>query len=119
MNPSPNKSRIGLFIKKTLNYTRLSTFENNLNSFIWVKLNIKNKKPIYFGGGYRQYTLPCKMGIKNSKSAKNQIDRFSTLLDSWSRGLKSQHDTIVSMDSNVDFYPLTRHRENYLDKKLF
>ena len=33
--------------------------------------------------------------------------------------LKSNCDTIVTMDSNVDFYPLSKHHENYLDKKLY
>ena len=94
-------------------------YENDLNSFIWVKLQIKNKKPIYFGGGYRQWGLPCEMGLSDSRSPKNQIDRFSTLLNSWSLVLKTKCDTLVTMDSNVDFYPLSKHHERYLDKKLF
>ena len=78
-----------------------------------------NKKPIYFGGGYRQWGLPSEMGLKETRSPQNQIDRFSFLLNSWSQILKSKCDTIVTLDSNVDFYPLSKHHENYLDKKLY
>ena len=119
MSPCPKKARMALFIKKTIPYTRIPKYENDLNSFIWIKLNIKNKKPIYFGGGYRQWALPSEMGLRDSRSSKSQIDRFSTLLKSWSLILKAKCDTIVTLDSNVDFYPLSKHHENYLDKKLY
>ena len=93
-------------------------FENDLNSFIWIKINVINsKEPIYFGGGYRQYTFPCEMGIKDSQSAKNQLNRFSSILNTWSSVLQTKCDAKVSMDSNIDFYPLTKHHNNYLDKK--
>ena len=59
------------------------------------------------------------MGLKDTRSSKSQIDRFSALLNSWSSILKHNCDTIVAMDSNVDFYPLSKHHENYLDKKLY
>ena len=59
------------------------------------------------------------MGLEDTRSNKSQIDRFSALLQSWSSVLKAKCDTIVMMDSNVDFYPLSKHHENYLDKKLY
>ena len=59
------------------------------------------------------------MGLKHTRSPKNQIDRFSSVLNSWSRILKSKCDTIVALDSNIDFYPLSKHHENYIDKKLY
>ena len=95
------------------------SYENDLNSFIWVKISIKSKRPILFGGGYRQFALPSEMGLTDSRKNKNQIDRFKTLLEAWETALKSNFDTIVAMDSNIDFYPLTKHHENYLDKKLY
>ena len=119
MQPCPKKARMALFIKKTITYTRVHKYENDLNSFIWIKINIKNKKPVYFGGGYRQWALPCEMGLKDSRECKNQIDRFKSILNSWSLILKAKCDTIVTMDSNIDFYPLSKHHERYLDKKLF
>ena len=119
MTPCPKKARMALFIKKSITYTRLAKYEHELNSVIWIKINIKNKKPVYFGGGYRQWALPGEMGFKDSRSPKNQINRFSSLLNSWSLILKSKCDTIVSLDSNIDFYPLSKHHENYLDKKLY
>ena len=119
MVPQPKKARMALFIRKSIPYTRMQKYENDLNSFIWIRLNIKNKRPIYFGGGYRQWALPCDMGLRDSRSTKNQIDRFMTLLNSWSLVLKAKCDTIVSLDSNVDFYPLSKHHEKYLDKKLY
>ena len=85
MNPCPKKARIAIFIKKNITYSRLAQYENDLNSFIWIKIDLKHKKPLYFGGGYRQWGLPNEMGLKDTHSAKNQIDRFSTLIDSWSR----------------------------------
>ena len=118
MSPCPKKSRMALFIRNSLPYTRMYKFENDLNSFIWIKINVINsKKPIYFGGGYRQYTFPCEMGIKDSKSAKHQLNRFSSILNTWSSVLQTKCDAKVSMDSNIDFYPLTKHHNNYLDKK--
>ena len=120
MSPCPKKSRIALFIRKTLTYSRMCHYENDLNSFIWIKITLKNsKKPIYFGGGYRQFTLPCEMGVDDSRSVKNQMNRFSSILDSWSAVLQNKCHTIVSMDSNIDFYPLSKHHDNYLDKKLY
>ena len=73
MSPCPKKARMAIFIKKTLTYKRLPQYENDLNSFIWIKLQLKNSKPFFFGGGYRQWSLPSEMGLKDTKSAKNQI----------------------------------------------
>ena len=42
MVPCPKKARMALFIKKTLTYSRMEKYENDLNSFIWIKLQIKN-----------------------------------------------------------------------------
>ena len=41
MNPCPKKSRMALFIKKSITYSRLATYEHELNSFIWIKIFIK------------------------------------------------------------------------------
>ena len=59
------------------------------------------------------------MGLNETRSNKSQIEGFTSLFNSWSLVLKSNCDTIVTMDSNVDFYPLSKHHENYLDKKLY
>ena len=81
MNPCPKKARMAVFIKKHLTYSREFKYENDLNSFIWLKIQIGNKKPIIFGGGYGQITLPCEMRIKDSKSCENQIQRFTNILN--------------------------------------
>ena len=73
MNPCPKKSRMAVFVKKTLNYSWLHNYENDLNSYIWIKISIEKNKPIYFGGGYRQFKLPAEMGLKDTRSSKNQI----------------------------------------------
>ena len=119
MTPCPKKARMALFIRKSITYTRLAKYEHELNSMIWIKIKLKNKKPIFFGGGYRQWALPSEMGLKDTRSPKNQIERFSFMLNSWSEILKSKCDTIVTLDSNIDFYPLSKHHEHYLDKKLY
>ena len=118
MNPCPKKARMALFIKKSITYSRLPQYENDLNSFIWIKIKIQNKKPIYFGGGYRQFQLPTEMGLIDTRSCKSQLDRFSSLLNSWASILQANCDTIVAMDSNIDFYPQSKQHDKYLDKKL-
>ena len=43
INLCPKKSRMAVFVKKTLNYSRLHNYENDLNSFIWIKISIIKK----------------------------------------------------------------------------
>ena len=38
---APKKSIMTVFVKKTLNYSRLHNYENDLNSFIWIKISIE------------------------------------------------------------------------------
>ena len=59
------------------------------------------------------------MGLKDTRSPQNQIQRFYSMLNSWSSILKAKCDTLVALDSNIDFYPLSKHHESYIDKKLY
>ena len=50
MVPRPKKARMAVFIKKNIPYMRMHNFENDLNSFIWIKIQLKNKKASLFQG---------------------------------------------------------------------
>ena len=62
------KARTSLDIHLKHDYERMYDLETNLNSIIWIKLNLKKQKPILIMSGYRQYKLFNKLGIKNSKN---------------------------------------------------
>ena len=55
-----SKSQTMLLIKENLKYTRLYDLENDLNSLIIIKIELKNCAPVIIISGYRQWRLPEK-----------------------------------------------------------
>ena len=70
-----SKSRMMVLIKEDLKYTRLYDLENDLNSLIIIKIELKNCDPVIIISGYRQWRLPAKINFNN----KSQEPKFKKI----------------------------------------
>ena len=112
-------ARTTMLIKSGLDYTRMFDLEPDLNSLIWVKINLKNRNPILVCSGYRQWSLPKELGFKGSKKLKYQRARFETYLDSIRRAIKSGLKVVILHDCNIDISHNNNHNIQFNIKQLY
>ena len=81
-----------LLIKENLKYTRLYDLENDLNSLIIIKIELKNHAPVIIISGYRQWRLPAKINFNNKshepKFQKNWLKTYLECIKSPRAGLR-------------------------------
>ena len=119
MSKQVDFSRSLLLINKNIMYKRRGDLEANDTSTIWVEIKLPQHKPFLVMGGYRQWRTPAKMGIKNSVSTKNQIRRYRSILENWTRASLEGKDIIIMMDDNVDTLPNTEHNKKFKVSSIY
>ena len=112
-------SRSVLLIKKSIVYKRRLDLEDVITSTIWIEILVPKSKSILLMGGYRQWTLHDYFKVINSKSNKNQMDRWTLLIDKWDKALDEKKDTIVLIDDNIDSLFNSSHNHTFKLKHLY
>ena len=64
-------------------------------------------------GGYRTWSSLKIKNLPNSRSNKNQLERFKITLDNWSKAMNESKDVIVCIDDNIDSSVNSRHNSKY------
>ena len=117
-NQTSRVARTSLAIKRGTEYTRMPQLETEVNSVIWIKIPIKNKDPVLLCSGYRQWSLPTELNIKNSKGIKFQKARFNSYLESIKKALALKLKLIIMHDVNIDT-SCSNHNSVYNVKCLY
>ena len=112
-------SRNILLINSKLAYKRRYDLEDARICTVWTEIFVSKRKSFLCMGGYRQWSVPSKLNIPNSKHVSCQKERFQLLVNNWERALKEKKDTIVMMDTNIDTRCNTSHNAQYKIKDLF
>ena len=98
-------------VKASLQYTRMESLENNLNSIIWITLKLKDRDHILVCSEYWQWTLPSKLCHNNNSFLLFQKQHFVTYLDWISSALKMKLPIVLMHDVQIlTFYVKTRPR---------
>ena len=104
---------------KVFFYKRRGDLESNDTSTIWVEIKLPQNKSFLIMGGYRQWRTPKKMGIKNSVSTENQIKRYRSILENWTKASLEGKDIIIMMDDNVDTLSNTEHNKKFKVSRIY
>ena len=112
-------SRTTMLIRSGLEYTRMGALENDINSIVWIKIILKNGKPLLVCSGYRQWTLPATLNHSNSNKINFQRSRFESYLKSISLALKLKMPLVILHDSNIDISSNNNHNIQYNIKDLY
>ena len=108
-----------MLIKFGLEYERMSHWENDHTSTIWIKLKLESNNFVNIMSGYRQWHLPQIMGEAKSGEKQNQESRFYDILENWQKALNSKNKTLVMMDSNLDTLPSNTFHDRYETRDMF
>ena len=84
-----SKARTTMAIHHKLDYERMYTLENNINSIIWIKVKIKRQRPILVMSGYRQHKLLDEFQVKNSHTIRAQKLRLTSYLETYQECLSN------------------------------
>ena len=101
------KSRLGIYIHKTTNYTRRKNLETKNLATVWIEINPKKPSKWLLCGTYREW---CEQGTNDkakSRSHKEQITR----MEAWQRQVleadKEKIPILLCGDINIDTTPWT------------
>ena len=97
-----DKSRVSCIIKQGIQYERLTKFEDDDISTIWLKINLGKNKFVVIMAGYRQWTLPHTMGFPDSNNIDNQNARFDKIMNQIKNVRKNYRNAKICWDSNID-----------------
>merc|ERR1712240_894556 len=102
MADKTNNSRNVIMIKNDLVYDKRQDLEDDETSTVWIELKIPKQKSVLIASIYRQWSLPKALGILKSNNMHNQYNRWTMVLDKWTRAYKEKKEIIVLTDDNID-----------------
>ena len=96
-------ARVVVYIKKTLEYSRVEELEDENLQTIWLKCGFKNSKPGFYCNGYREHTSSLGSSIADQK--RNLI----LFLEQWEKALSfgnpaEPNDIFILCDMNLDSF---------------
>ena len=100
--PGLGYARITMMIKKSLTYSRMNELDDLYTSTIWIKVKTGKRDHLIIMGGYRQWTLPLRLGIPNSNHPSKQLERYNLIQKQINKALSTNCKVIVGWDSNLD-----------------
>ena len=101
-----------------MNYIRQQELEDNNICDIVLELKSKGNKPILILGSYREWQKPKFCNQPNSKSIKNQLNRFKVTMKLWETLVAEDKDLIIMTDDNIDSSPNSNYNKRYNIKVL-
>ena len=92
-------SRTAILIRQNIKYTRRKDLEDTGTSTVWIQVGIQGQKQFLIQALYRQYQ---RQGLKNSKSHKEQTNRWTQIIEKWKIANKEGREVITLGDTNID-----------------
>ena len=98
-------ARNSIMVNKNLNYIRRHELEDTNICDIVIEIKSKGNKPIIILGSYREWQKPKPGNQPNSKTLKNQLQRFTVTMKLWETLSAENKDLIILTDDNIDSSP--------------
>ena len=111
-------SRTTIFIKKSINYQRVTELEEDDLSAIFIRIKLNNKRSLYILGMYRQWGHLAAMCKPDSHKTAAQCDRFTRLMSKVEPIPSKNNSILIGGDINVDLYPPNNPTRRHIIKKL-
>ena len=89
-------------IRKTLNYIRREELEDANVCDIVIEIKSRGNKPILILGSYREWAKLKISNQPNSKSIKEQINRFKVTMKLWETLSAENKDLLIMTENNID-----------------
>ena len=112
-------ARTTLAIHDKIHYERMYSLETDVNSIIWIKVNIKGHNQVLVMSGYRQQSILKELRVKNSSKIRKQISRLTSFIESYSWAASLGLDIVIMQDSNIDTNPKVDYSLKYNSKEMF
>ena len=112
-------SRLVVYVKEEVKFTRLSNYETNDLSSIWLELSLPHQRKIVLGGVYREHNhLKTDADRLDYSSVDDQVNRWENFTSMWEKILDEKNkETIVIGDMN--FALQDGIRRSLLHEKLY